>query len=125
MAALVEGLGGVRNEGLAFDKVKFSPRWTSAGVDSVNVTIKLSASNGYVAYKYLHNAAKKKIDIKITGSGKEINSHILLPRKCEGVASVLVDGQPVNYNLSQIENSYYTDFKLSLPIVHNITINYK
>jgi hypothetical protein len=125
MAALVEGLAGVKNEGLAFDKVKLSPRWTSAGVDSVNVTIRFAASNGYVAYKYVHNAAKKEINIKITGSGKEVNNHLLLPPDCKGLSSILVDGQPVRYSLSNIENSSYVDFNLTLPFVHLVKINYK
>ena len=125
MAALVEGLAGIKNEGLAFDKVRFSPRWTSAGVDSVNVSVQLAASNGYVAYQYHHNEAKKEIEIKLTGSGTEIKSHILLPQNCPGVASVFADGQPVSFTLSRIENSTYADFELSLPMVHSIKISYK
>jgi hypothetical protein len=125
MAALVEGLAGVKNEGLAFDKVKFSPRWTSASVDSVNVTVQLSASKAYLAYQYHHNTAKKEIEIEITGSGNEINNHILLPQNCLGVKSVFVDGQPVNFTLSKIENSTYADFNVALPMVHLLKINYK
>jgi hypothetical protein len=125
MAALVEGLAGVKNEGLAFDKVKFSPRWTSASVDSVNVTVQLSASKAYVAYHYLNSTLKKEIEIIITGSGNEINNHILLPQNCVGVKSVFVDGQPVNFTLSKIENSSYTDFNVALPMVHLLKINYK
>jgi hypothetical protein len=125
MAALVEGLAGVKNEGLAFDNVKLSPRWTSAGVDSVNVTIQFAASNGYVAYEYLHNADKKEIDIKITGSGKEVNNHLLLPHGSKSLSSILVDGQPVRYSLSMIENSSYADFSFTLPYVRHIKINYK
>ena len=52
MAALVEGLAGVKNEGLAYEKVTLSPRWVSAGVDTVDVTVKYAASEGYIAYKY-------------------------------------------------------------------------
>ena len=125
MAALVEGLAGVKNEGLAFDKVKFSPRWTSASVDSVNVTVQLSASKAYVAYQYHHNTEKKELEIIITGSGNEINNHILLPQNCVGVKSVFVDGQPVNFTLSKIENSSYADFNVALPMVHLLKIAYK
>ena len=125
MAALVEGLAGVKNEGLAFDKVKFSPRWTSASVDSVNVTVQLSASKAYVAYHYLNNKLKKEMEIIITGSGNEINNHILLPQNCVGVKSVFVDGQPVNFTLSKIENSSYADFNVALPMVHLLKIAYK
>jgi hypothetical protein len=105
--------------------VKLSPRWTSAGVDSVNVTIHFAASNGYIAYKYLHNAAKKEIVLNITGSGKEVNSHLLLPSDCKSILSILIDGQPVRYSLSQIENSSYADFSFTLTYVHLIKIFYK
>jgi hypothetical protein len=125
MAALVEGLAGVKNEGLAFNKVNFSPRWPSDAVDSVNVTVQLSASKAYVAYQYHLNTAKKEIDIKITGSGNEINNHILLPLNCIGVKSVSVDGKPVNFTLSKIENSSYADFDIALPKVHLLKITYK
>jgi hypothetical protein len=125
MAALVEGLAGVKNEGLAFEKVKLSPRWTSAGVDSVNVTIQLAASNGYVAYQYLHNAATKEIDIKITGSGNYLENHVMLPSDCKTLISVLVDGKPAGFTLSKVENSLYADFNFSLPYVKIVKINYK
>jgi hypothetical protein len=125
MAALIEGLAGVKNEGLAFDKVKLSPRWTSAGVDSVNVTVQFAASKGYVAYQYVHNATKKEINIKITGSGKKVNNHLLLPPDCKSISSVLADGQPVKFTLSKIENSFYADFSVPLNMVHILKITYK
>jgi hypothetical protein len=125
MAALVEGLAGVKNEGLAYDKVKLSPRWTSSGTDSVNVTIQLAASKGYVAYRFKHNGAKKEIQILVTGSGKEINNHVLLPQNCNGVDSISADGEPVTFTVSQVESSLYADFKISMPMVHRIKIIYK
>ena len=125
MAALVEGLAGVKNEGLAFDKVKLSPRWTSAGVDSVNVTIHFSASDGYLAYQYHNDNAGKLIEIRVTGSGSEIHNHILLPQNSQSVVSVFIDDQPVNWTFSKIENSSYIDFNLVLPKVHIIKVNYK
>jgi hypothetical protein len=125
MAALVEGLAGVRNEGLAYDKVRLSPRWTSSGTDSVNVTVQLAASKGYIAYHFKHNKAEKEIVILVTGSGKEINNHILLPQNCQGVDSISVDEEPIVFTLSQIESSLYADFKISLPKVHRVKINYK
>jgi len=124
MAALVEGLAGVKNEGLAFDKVKLSPRWTSADVDSVNVTIQFAASKGYVAYQYHYYPAEKVMKIKVTGSGNELHNHILLPPNCQSVSSVFVDGQPVSCTTSKVENSLYADFKITLPKVHIVKIKF-
>ena len=125
MAALVEGLAGVKNAGLAFDKVNLAPRWITAGIDSVNVTIHFPASNGYVTYQYKQNSLKKEINFRVTGSGNTIQNHILLPGDCQGVRSVLADGLPVDYTVSKIENSLYADFSLSLPSIHDVKVIYK
>ncbi len=125
MAALVEGLAGVQNAGLAFDKVKLSPRWTSANVDSVSVTIQFAASKGYVSYLYKHDPQKKEIRFMVTGSGNSIQNHILLPKNCQAVGSVEANGLPVNFTLSNLENSVYADFSLSLPMIHDVRIIYK
>ncbi len=125
MAALVEGLAGVKNDGLAFDSVTLSPRWTSAGMDSVNVTIQFAASKGYVAYRFKHDATKKEIEIMVTGSGNSIQNHILLPKDCKAVGSVKANGIPVDFSLSKIENSVYADFSFSLPMIQDVRIIYK
>jgi hypothetical protein len=124
MAALVEGLAGVKNDGLAFDKVTIAPRWTSASVDSVNVTIHFPASDGYVAYQYFHNKARNEIDILLTGSGDELKGHILLPANISTIKSLQVGDNPVQYKISNIEKSYYADFTLSLPSVQKVVIRY-
>jgi hypothetical protein len=125
MAALVEGLAGVKNTGLAFDTVRLAPRWTSANVDSVNVTIQFAASKGYVTYNYIHDAKKKEIRFKVSGSGNTIQNHFLLPKDCQGVGSVEANGIPVDFTQSKIENSVYADFSLSLPTIHHVKIIYK
>ncbi len=51
MAALVEGLAGVKNRGLAFDSCRIIPEMdASADIDSAKVTIRFPASEGYVSY---------------------------------------------------------------------------
>jgi len=125
MAALVEGLAGVRNEGVAYSTVGLSPRWTSAATDSVRVTVTLPASHGYVSYHYLHNPDKKAIDVVLTGSGSKINAHVLLPRDASSAHRVTVDGTPAVFRISNIEHSVYVDFTMSLPNVHNVSISYK
>jgi hypothetical protein len=125
MAALVEGLAGVKNDGLAYDKVTLAPRWTSAGIDSVHVMIHLPASGGYLGYHYKHNPAAKIIDLAVTGSGSTVRNHILLPVSSPGVVKITLNGIPVEYNLSRIEASLYADFETSLPALQNISIQYK
>ncbi len=124
MAALVEGLAGVKNTGLAFDKVGLSPRWCSAGTDSAKVTICLPASDGYVSYTYKNDKAKGEISIQVTGSGNEITGHVLLPHEAISVKSVTLNGNPLLFTNSLIENSKYIDFKTMLGWVINIQISY-
>ncbi len=125
MAALVEGLAGVKNDGLAFSKVALSPRWTSSHTDSVNVTINFPASNGYVAYQYKFNRVKKEMELSLTGSGNEVKGHILLPKDVKSVQRVTINNQPLAFTASNVEGSQYVDFKLSLPNVQVIKIMYQ
>jgi hypothetical protein len=124
MAALVEGLAGVKNEGLAFDSLKLSPRWCSSETDSADVTICFPSSGGYVSYCYKTDKNKNEIIIKVTGSGKELSCHILLPLKAKSIKAVVLDGEPVPFIMSEIESSKYVDFKISMSGVQNIRILY-
>jgi len=125
MAALVEGLAGVKNAGLAFDRVKLSPRWCSAGTDSADVCIRFAASDGYVAYKYAIDQKNKEISMILTGSGKELEGHFMLPGRAEKVLAVSCDGTNIPFSLSSVETSKYVDFKLLLDKVHSIKIKYQ
>jgi|GEM_PF-227903 len=125
MAALVEGLAGVRNEGLGYSVAALSPRWTSAETDSVRVMVTLPASNGYIAYQYLHREGGKNITMIVTGSGALIHGHVLLPHGASTVDRVTVDDSPAGFKISQFESSVYADFTLPLPGVHTVTITYR
>lgn len=124
MAALVEGLAGVKNSGLAFSSVALSPRWTSSGTDSVKVEINFPASNGYVSYQYQHSQVNRRITLLVTGSGKEVKAHVLLPAGINSVKQVTVGEKTVPFRISTIEGSSYIDFDLSLPAVQKVEIFY-
>ncbi len=125
MAALVEGLAGVRNTGLAFNSVTLSPRWTSSATDSVNVTAALPASNAYIAYRYKHNPDRKEIEILLAGSGDAVRGHMLLPPQASSVKSVTSNGRSLSFSMSKLDNSLYVDFNVSLPEVHFVQISYE
>jgi len=125
MAALVEGLAGVRNEGLAFSTAGLAPRWCTASVDSVNVNIRFAASDGYVSYRYLNDSKKGEMTILLTGSGDMLNGHIMLPPGAKSFTSVTCDGKAIPFVVSTIEKSKYADFKFPLNSVHLLRINYE
>ena len=124
MAGLMEGIAGIKNTSLAYENSIISPRWTSAGVDSVSVTANFAASNGYVSYKYVNDKFRKKVNLILTGSGKDTKIHFLLPDSTTTVKSVAVNNQQCSYKLSKIENSNYLDIDVCLNQVLKIEINY-
>ena len=125
MAALIEGLAGIKNESLAYENVLLSPRWTSAGIDSVHVTAKLAASGGYVSYNYNNDPEKKEISILVTGSGKNANAHVLLPENALKVKILTINGKQTAFSVSSIENSKYADFEIELDRVQEIVLAYE
>jgi hypothetical protein len=122
MSALVEGLAGVKNKGLAFNQTKLSPRWISAGIDSVNVTVQLAASNTYIAYQYKYNKKSGNLSMIISGSGNNIDMHVLLPENTRKISSVQINGKSVPYKISTIESAKYADFDIPLKGIENVEI---
>jgi hypothetical protein len=107
--ALVEGLAGVKDAGIAFEKVTFAPRWEAAGVNEVEATVKYEASGGYVSYKYRKN--ENTLNILVTGNGKTFNTELLLPENGQ-VKSVTVNGAQQPFTLRKVEQSVYCCFSL-------------
>ncbi len=124
MAALIEGLAGIKNKSLAYEDARVSPRWTSAAVDSVDVTACFAASGRYISYSYKNDSNKKEISMQVTGSGTNLNVHVLLPETITNVRSVVVNNKPLQGTISKIEGSYYVDFDLTMPMVQNVVIKY-
>jgi hypothetical protein len=122
MAALMEGLAGVKNRGLALDQVCLSPRWITTGSDSVTVVAHYPASDGYVAYRYHTNRSSKKISMTVTGSGHTLKGHILLPVDFSPV-SVVCDNRTLPFTVQNAGESRYVDFEIGLDRVEHICIN--
>jgi len=81
MAALVEGLAGVKDgpKSQAYAHPRLSPRWDLTTTAAVKTIVRYAASKGYVAYTYTHNPATREILLSVTGSGDAIDCHLLLP----------------------------------------------
>jgi len=120
----MEGLAGIKNTGLAYESSTISPRWMVSGIDSINVTANLSASNGYISYQFKNDKSGKTIALNITGSGKNSKLHLLLPESTSKIKAVSINNRPVNYKLSKIENSIYLDVDLLFPQVQKLVIVY-
>jgi len=126
MAAMVEGLAGVRNasESRGFQMPVIAPRWIHTKSDTVNASICFNGYNGYVAYQYFHDAKRKKIELNCTGSGSEMQYHILLPEGSSKATEVTINNKPVAFVINKNEQSYYVDFKALNIGVQKILVHY-
>jgi hypothetical protein len=104
--AVVEGLAGIKDDGVAFSRAIIAPRWEAAGVNSADVTVRYPASEGYCHYRYQRSATQNSVTLEITGSAHEFELRILLPRDRQ-LKSARLDGQPVSASLKTVEQSRY------------------
>jgi hypothetical protein len=125
MAALIEGLAGVRDRATAMAVVRLSPRWTAAGVSRVSIVVRYPASKGYVAYEYAHHAAEQRVELLITGSGRQLDLRVLLPTGATSAASATVDGRPAAVKTESVEQSLYATLPVTLAAPMHVNIQYR
>ena len=119
--ALIEGLAGVVDKGVAFEKALLAPRWSAAGENRVSATIKYESSKGYVAYKYLME--EDELSISFTGTASTTDLQILLPDDI-GVKAVYLDGTEVPASLIKVESSTYLIAKTNGKGVHQLAVHF-
>ncbi len=117
--ALLEGLAGVRSEGKIFDRVLCNPRWPAAQVKSAFVTAHFPASESYFAYRY--QAGGNQIELRFTGSGKNVAFRILLPMG-KNPLTVTLDGQPIPFDWETVETSSYVTVSAQIQGVRSLKI---
>ena len=108
--ALVEGLAGVKDTGVAYNKALLAPRWSAAGITESTITVKLPASDGYVRYQYSQKGGMIRVDAASTA--EEIDFKLLLPEG-KTAGSMTVNGKPVEMLIDEIETSRYACTKLT------------
>jgi hypothetical protein len=126
MAALVEGLAGVRDGPLSqgFSHPRVAPRWDRPSGVPMAVTVCYPASGGYVAYRLADSRGARRMTGLITGSATAMDAHFLLPPGAGDSPAVTVDETPVASRLAAVGDSRYADFELSGPGVHTVEIRY-
>jgi len=118
--ALVEGLCGVKDEGVAFDKLLLAPRWNVAGERKAAVDIKYPASKGYVSYRYSHEG--DSIELFYTGSMLQSEVRLILPGGGRP-DSVEINGKPMDFDTLEVEDSVYLVLKGIESPVNRISVN--
>lgn len=102
--ALVEGLAGVVDKGIAFNRSMISPKWEFAGVKKTDISIKYEASGGYVSYRYLRK--KDGVNIIFTGNSHKTEIRFPVPSG-KNPGELKVNGRPVKHKLLKVEDSLY------------------
>jgi hypothetical protein len=125
VAALIEGLAGVRDRATAMADVRLSPRWTAAGILRVSIVVRYPASKGYVAYEYMHHAAERRIELLITGSGRQLDLRVLLPTGAQSATAATVDGRNVAVMTESVEQSLYATLPIALAATTRVDIQYR
>ncbi len=120
--ALFQGLAGVVDMDRNMKKITISPRWETAGIDTVKCIIKYEDGGGYVAYSYAKT--EKEILINLAGNSSERQIEILQPLN-KSIKEILVDDIPVDFESKKIENSVYAVFSVSGTKANELTIKLK
>jgi hypothetical protein len=120
--ALLEGLAGVRDNGVAFSHSLLVPRWEASGVRSAEVTIRYPASGGYCCYRYDRHSAPERVILDFTGSGLAFELEVLLP-KDRNVQKARLNGQPVKVSFKTVEQSRYAVLGIMRRGVHRVELD--
>lgn len=105
--ALIEGLAGIVDLGRCFARLRVSPRWAAADVDSADVAVGYESSGAQVRYTY--RRTPDRITIDVSTPAREAAFHVLL-RPGTSVTSVEAGGHPVTFAEASVESSPYVDF---------------
>ena len=111
--ALFEGLAGVRDQSSGLRSVQASPRWAAAGVKRARAALSYAVSGACFCYTQQIEDAERRISLEFTGSGEQVQFHLLLPDgwQCQ---SVQVNGQEQPFQVVLEDQSRYVDFSVGL-----------
>jgi hypothetical protein len=102
--ALIEGLAGIQDAGVAFDQARLAPRWAAAGVDEVRAAAVYPASGGYACYEYrLHGDL---LSLRFSSSAERVACEVLLPAG-RTVAGGSLDGEACAVRAEAVGPSVY------------------
>jgi hypothetical protein len=121
-STLLEGLAGVKDDGVAFSRTRLAPRWEAAGVLNAEVSVRYPASTGYCFYRYQHDVAQHRMTLEFTGSATEFDLQVFLP-KDTNLKSARLDGKPARATLKTVEQSRYAVLQAPQGGVHRLELD--
>jgi hypothetical protein len=121
--AFVEGLCGIQDQAHTYRRVRCAPRWAATDEATASVQVGYAASDARFGYDYAHDADARTIRLTLNADGADVDLHVLLPEGCRPTAMTW-DGEPVDYETIQIEDSTYADAHGAVPSSVLIEIQY-
>ena len=108
LSAFDEALAGVRDVGVRYDAIRFSPRWPVTGLDEVRYFTGYEAADAIVDVRYVRRA--NGLRYLVRAPAKALAAHILLP---SGAAAreVWLNGAPRAFETTAVGDSRYVDFE--------------
>jgi hypothetical protein len=106
--AIDEGLAGIEDAGVCYDRLSFSPRWPVTGLAQVRYVTGYECSKTLVETRYLSEPGK--LTYWLFAPSREVACHILLPAGATTCKVVTLNGEPANFALSKVNASVYADF---------------
>lgn len=122
--ALLEGLAGIKDEGVAFDKARLALRWSAAGVDEVKATVKYPASGGYLSYAYKLDRTNNELQVDFTGTAGDIEVELLVDDD-QTVTDVYLNNQPVKFEIKVVEQSKYLCLATDRVAANEVRLKFK
>ena len=120
-STMLEGLAGVRDDGVAFSHTRIAPRWEAAAILNSEVSVRYPASSGYCFYRYHRDPASQRLTLDFTGSAAKFELQVLLSRGT-ALKSARLDGKSVQATTKLIEKSKYAVLLVQQPGVHHLEL---
>lgn len=110
LSAIDDGLAGIKDTDVCYNKMEFAPRWAVTGLKEMRYITGYEASKNLV--ETLYRRTDEGMHYELRTPSEEIKCHIMLPKgsACE---MVYVDGKPYDFTVSQIRETSYVDFSIS------------
>ena len=106
--AIDEGLAGIEDTGACFDRMAFSPRWPVTGMAQVRYITGYECSKTLVETVYRKEA--DHFTYWLMTPAHDVACHLLLPAGTTSCKTITLNGAPVKFALSKVNDSVYADF---------------
>jgi hypothetical protein len=110
ISAVDEGLAGITDVGVQYDKIEFSPRFAITAYKELRYITGYEKSSTRVEVRYTINDTGMRYDLM--SPAKSVSAHILLP-KGKTLKSLLVNGEPMAFGAVNVADSRYVDFTVN------------